>query len=138
MNGTDPSALPTGYGVYLFQTVLALAAVCLLAYIVLRFGLKRLYGVGRGGDKALMRVVERLPLDPRRSIHLVEVAGRYVLLGTSESGVSFLTEIDGQSLAHSMEEPTSAAPGRGPPGDVDGDDEGSLADEPLGSDDEPA
>lgn len=99
MNGVEVSTLPAGYGVYLFQTILALAAVCLLAYVALRFGLKRLYGVGRGGERNILRVVERLPLDPRRSLYLVEVAGRYVLLGTSESGVSFLTEVDSEQVS---------------------------------------
>lgn len=115
MNGTEVTALPSGYGVYLFQTVLALAAVCLLAYVVLRFGLKRLYGVGRGSDSNLLRVVERLPLDPRRALYLVEVAGRYVLLGTSETGVTFLTEVESETVdeppvdeppASSLEPPT--------------------------------
>jgi len=99
MNGTEVSTLPTGYGVYLLQTILALGAVCLLAYVVLRFGLNRLYGGSRRGQSQLLRVVERLPLDPRRSLYLVEVAGRYVLLGTGDSGVRFLTEVDGEGLS---------------------------------------
>lgn len=94
---SDP-AVPTGYGLYLLQTLLALGAVCALAYVVLRWGAKRLYGVGRPGQQ--MRLVERLPLDPRRSLYLVEVSGRQLLVGSSENGVTLLTEVsrDGPEL----------------------------------------
>lgn len=95
-------SLPTGYGLYLIQTVLALGAVCLLAYVVLRYGAKRLYGAGPRPGKVLT-LVERLPLDPRRAVYLVDVAGRRVLLGTSDQGgVTFLTEV------------TAPSPERGP------------------------
>lgn len=94
---SDP-AVPSGYGLYLLQTLLALGAVCALAYVVLRWGAKRLYGIGRPGQQ--MRLVERLPLDPRRSLYLVEVAGRQLLVGSSENGVTLLTEVsrDGPEL----------------------------------------
>lgn len=87
---SDPT-VPTGYGLYLLQTLLALGAVCLLAYVVLRWGAKRLYGVGRPGQR--MRLIERLPLEPRRSLYLIEVAGRRLLVGSAESGVTLLTEV---------------------------------------------
>jgi flagellar protein FliO/FliZ len=88
---SDP-AVPTGYGLYLLQTLLALGAVCVIAYVVLRWGAKRLYGVGRQGQR--LRLVERLPLEPRRSLYLVEVAGRVLLIGSSESGVTLVAEIE--------------------------------------------
>lgn len=116
MNGTEVTVLPSGYGMLLLQTLLALGAVCLLAYVVLRYGVKRLYGLGKPGQ--LLNIVERLPLDPQRSLFLVEVAGRYVLLGTSESGVRFLTDVDGERvaevLASAEEEATSSRVSRSP------------------------
>jgi flagellar protein FliO/FliZ len=91
MNGAEVG-MPTGYGLYLLQTLLALGAVSLLAYVVLRYGLKRVYGRAREGAK--LRVIEHLPLEPRRSVYLVEVGERYLLLGTGERGVSFLAEVE--------------------------------------------
>lgn len=91
MNGADVG-MTTGYGLYLVQTLLALGAVCLLAFVVLRFGVKRLYGRAREGST--LRVVEHLALEPRRSVYLVEVGERYLLLGTGETGVRFLTEVE--------------------------------------------
>jgi len=127
---SDP-AVPTGYGLYLLQTLLALGAVCVLGYVVLRWGAKRLYGVGRPGQR--MRLIERMPLDPRRSLYLIEVAGRQLLVGSTEQGVTLLTEVspDGPELVEmkvsvSAEEddavdtekeeaaPTKTSPGRSP------------------------
>ena len=90
MSGVE--GVPSGYGLYLVQTLLALGAVCLLAYVVLRYGVKRLYSAGRKG--ARMRVIEHLPLEPRRSVYLVQLGSRYLLLGTGEAGVRFLTDVD--------------------------------------------
>ena len=88
---------PTGYGWLLLRALLALAAVCLLAYVVLRFLSRRVYGAAAGGG--LMRVVARLPLEPRRSLYLVEVAGRYLLVGLGENGApTTLAEIDAATV----------------------------------------
>jgi flagellar protein FliO/FliZ len=97
---------PSGYGWLLLRGLLALAAVCLLAYVVLKYLGKRVYGAGAGGG--LMRIVARLPLEPRRSLYLVEVAGRYLLVGTGENGApATLAEIDAATVKASA----PAAPG---------------------------
>ena len=99
---TVPEA-PAGYGWLLLRALLALAAVCLLAYVVLRFLSKRVYGTAAGGG--LMRVVARLPLEPRRSLYLVEVAGRYLLVGLGENGApTTLAEIDAATVKSSAAE----------------------------------
>ena len=92
----DPAAVPTGYGLYLLQTLLALGVVCLLAFVLLRWGAKWLYGAGRSGQR--MRLVERLPLEPRRALYLVEVAGRRLVLGSSENGVTLLVELEPETV----------------------------------------
>jgi flagellar protein FliO/FliZ len=96
---------PSGYGWLLLRALLALAAVCLLAYVVLRYLGRRVYGAAAGGG--LMRIVARLPLEPRRSLYLVEVAGRFLLVGLGENGApTTLAEID----AAQVKEATPAAP----------------------------
>ncbi len=90
MNGAE--SVPTGYGLYLLQTLLALGAVCLLAYVVLRVLARRIHGLGRKGR--LVRVVEHLPLDQRRSLYVVEAGGRTLLLGASEAGIGLVAELE--------------------------------------------
>lgn len=106
MNGVEATGLPSGYGLYLLQTLVALGVVCLLAWVVLRFGLRRLYGVGRR-DRPLMRVVDHLSLEPRRSLYLVEVEGKRLLLGTGEQGMSLLTEVDPAPVEPAEEDATT-------------------------------
>ena len=44
-------------------------------------------------------MVSRVPLEPRRSLYVVEVAGKTLLVGTSEMGLSVLSELDAQEVA---------------------------------------
>ncbi len=90
-------ALPGGYGATLLQTLLALAAVCVLAWVVLRWGAQR--GLGTGRLAGRVRVVERIPLDPRRSLYVVKAGERVLLLGVGDGAApSLLTELDASLL----------------------------------------
>ncbi len=46
-------------------------------------------GVGRGGARR-MQTIERLPLGPQHSLHLVNVSGRVLLIAVSPGGCSLL------------------------------------------------
>lgn len=89
----------------IIQTFLALAFVCVLAYVIFRWLMPRLVAVRPAGG--MVRVVERAPLDARRSLYVVEVAGRWLLIGSSESGVQLVSELDAaraEELARESEE----------------------------------
>jgi len=86
-----------GYGAMLLRVILALAGVCLLAYVVLRFLSRR--GYGGASPDGLLRLVARLHLEPRRAVYVVEAAGRYFLVGTGESGApTTLAELDAEAV----------------------------------------
>lgn len=52
-----------------------------------------------GARGTRVKVLERVQLDPRRSLYLVEVAGRGLLLSAGENGApALLTELDLDSL----------------------------------------
>jgi flagellar biosynthetic protein FliO len=78
--------------------ILVLLAVCAIAYATLRWGLKR-FQAGAAMQAGGMRVVERLGLEPRRAIYLVEVGRRYFLVGASEGGMVLLGEVDADTAA---------------------------------------
>ena len=85
--------LPSGYGMVLLQAVLALVAVCLLAWVVLRWAAK--LGVGRVSKSGDIEVLERVALDARRSIFLVRVRDQVLLLGVGDGAApSFLGELE--------------------------------------------
>lgn len=92
----DAAELPGGYGVALLQSLLALAAVCVLAWVVLRWAAKR----GQGfGVSSRVKVLERAALDARRSLYLVEVGERVLLVGVGDGGApALITEVDPATL----------------------------------------
>jgi flagellar protein FliO/FliZ len=82
------------YASYLVQTLVTLLAVCALAFVVL-YGARRL-GVGR--PRGPIELVGLLPLDARRSIYLVKVAGQVIVVGASEAGFTKLGEMAATDL----------------------------------------
>lgn len=54
----------------------------------------------------MLDVVARVALEPRRSLYVVAVANKTLLVGTSEMGLSVLTELDGTAVkAHETPTP---------------------------------
>ena len=45
-----------------------------------------------------MKVIARCPLEPRRSVYVVEAAGRSFLIGVGEGPMTVLAELDGEKL----------------------------------------
>jgi flagellar protein FliO/FliZ len=88
------AAAGASYGDLLVTSLLVLGAVCIAAFIAVRV-LGRLLATGRARGTHLLDVVARVPLEPRRSLYVVEVAGKTLLVGTSEMGLSVLSELDG-------------------------------------------
>ncbi|MEO8549862.1 MAG: flagellar biosynthetic protein FliO [Kofleriaceae bacterium] len=85
------------YGDLLVTSLIVLGVVCVVGFLAVRlFG--RLLSTGRTRGAHLMNVVSRVPLEPRRSLYVVEMAGKTLLVGTSEMGLSVLTELDAQEV----------------------------------------
>jgi flagellar biogenesis protein FliO len=81
------------YGDLLVTSLIVLVVVCVAAFVAVRvFG--RLLAGGRARGAHLLDVVARVPLEPRRSLYVVAVAGKTLLVGTSEMGLSVLSELD--------------------------------------------
>jgi flagellar biosynthetic protein FliO len=104
--GLPPAA--TGYGVQLVRSLAALAGVCVAAWWVLRWAAKR--GLGQMPKGRALRVLERVPLDARRSLYLVQVGQKRLLLGASEQSLSLLAELRPEDLAS---EGAASAAGQG-------------------------
>jgi flagellar protein FliO/FliZ len=86
----------------LLETMLALGLVCGLAYLVFRLALPRLNTIRSANS--MVRVVDRVGLDPRKSLYVVEVAGRWLLIGASEAGVHLVSELDAKTAEEASEE----------------------------------
>lgn len=78
----------------LVQTVFALLLVCGLAYLIFRVILPRL-AVNYGSNN-MVRVVDRIGLDARKSLYVIEVAGKWMLVASSENGVQLISELNAE------------------------------------------
>ena len=87
--GAQATELP-GLGGSLLLSFASLGVVCLVAYVFLRW----LSGRGVGRAAGPLRVLARCPLEPRRSVYLIETAGRCFLVGVGEGPMSLLAEVD--------------------------------------------
>lgn len=76
----------------LVKTMLMLGVVLLFAYLTLHKGLGKL--VERQNVGRRVKVVERVALDQRRSLFLVDVDGKQMLLAAGEGGVVHLRDVD--------------------------------------------
>lgn len=102
-----PSLAPSFAG-SLAVSFLSLGLVCLLAYVALRWMARR--GSGLRSGRGPMRVLGRCPIEPRRQLVVVEVAGRTLLLGSAEGGLSLLAELSPEEAQNFEREAGAAAP----------------------------
>ena len=72
----------------------SLGVVCLVAWGTLRL----LAGRGVGKASGAIRVVARCPLEPRRSVFVIETAGRCFLVGVGDGPMALLAELDADKL----------------------------------------
>lgn len=84
----------------LVQTTIALGLVCGLAVLIFRYILPKLNIVSF--NKSIVRVVDGAALDARKRLIVVEVAGKYLLLASSESGVQTISELDGGEVERAV------------------------------------
>src|ERR1700722_16986071 len=76
----------------------SLGVVCLVAWGALRL----LAGRGVGKVSGAIRIVARCPLEPRRSVYVIEAAGSCFLIGVGEGPMSGLAELDGERIKDAL------------------------------------
>jgi flagellar biosynthetic protein FliO len=87
--GPSASELPS-LGGSIALSFVSLGLVCLLAYVALRWLSRR----GLGHTSGPLKLLARCPLEPRRSVYLIEAAGRCFLVGVGEGPMALLAELD--------------------------------------------
>jgi len=85
------------FGMLLLRTFFFLALVCLLIYFVLRKVLPHLVQIP-GIRNRNIKIIERLPLDQKKSLLVVEVQDKAYLLGCSENSINVLMELDREKM----------------------------------------
>lgn len=83
---SSPAEAVAGAWAMMVKAVVALAAVLFLAYVILGKGLAK-FGQKAGGAKRI-HVVDRVGIDAKRTLYLVEVDGVRTLVGAGEGGMT--------------------------------------------------
>jgi flagellar protein FliO/FliZ len=86
----EQSSAGADLGLLVVETVAILALIAAAAWLFVRFVAPRLRGI-KGESR--MRVLERLPLEPRRSLYIVEVDGAPHLIGVADGSIRLLKEL---------------------------------------------
>jgi len=91
---------PESMGWMLVRTLFVLGAVVASIYLTLNVGLRKLMGLQGNvpGKHTVVSVVERLPLDPKRSLFVVKAADEYLLVGGGEAGLQLLSKLDTEAV----------------------------------------
>jgi flagellar biosynthetic protein FliO len=74
------------------QTFVALALVCGLAYLIFRLVLPRVNF--NFSSNSMIRVVDRIAIDARKNLCVIEVAGKWMLIAVTENGVQLVSELE--------------------------------------------
>jgi flagellar biosynthetic protein FliO len=109
MGGADDGP---SLGWMLIRTLVVLALVVALIYLSLNWGLRKLMGVKGmpGSGSGVVKVLERIPLDPKRALFVVQVSDEYLLLGGGEAQVNLLAKIDAEAMEKMRAERASRQP----------------------------
>lgn len=81
-------------GRYLLETTLLLVVMCALAVIVLWIARR----AGVGSARGPIQLVGQLPLEARRSVYLIRIAGKVLVIGVAEGGMVKLGELSDAEL----------------------------------------
>lgn len=83
------------------KLILIFAVVLVGVLVTLRVWLPRLTGM-RQLSSGPIAVLARYPLEARKNLYIVQAAGSYLLVGTSESGLHFLTALEPAAVETSL------------------------------------
>ena len=93
----------------LVRTMIVLAMVVALAYLTLNVGLRRLLGIRAPVGTSVVTVLERVTLDQKRSLFVVEAGGEVLLIGGGDSGLSLISKLDRAAIDKARSAPSSAS-----------------------------
>ncbi|MBL8149453.1 MAG: flagellar biosynthetic protein FliO [Blastocatellia bacterium] len=96
--------LGDGWTIFLVvvKMCLMLGAVCLLAFLTIKYLLPKLAGI-QSQQGTLMRVVARHTLEPQKTLYIIDVAGKQLLLGVTTDRIQVLSELEQGAITAALE-----------------------------------
>jgi flagellar biogenesis protein FliO len=97
-------------GLVLVKMLLGLGVTIGVIYLSLAYVARRLqqFPALKG---SVLKIVERVPLEPRRTLFLVEAAGDFLVIGAGEGPMALIAKLDSEKARAAMAEAKAAAAG---------------------------
>jgi flagellar protein FliO/FliZ len=106
-----PKSSASGFGAAFTKMILVLGGVCVLAYIILGKVLPRVMRVpAPSGAHRIVSVVDRLPIDPKRSVLVLRVADAHYLVGVTDHNISLIAKLAEEQISQAISESNVAGP----------------------------
>ncbi|MFT3838014.1 MAG: flagellar biosynthetic protein FliO [Myxococcaceae bacterium] len=87
------------FGWMLLRTVAVLGVVIMLAWFSLNYGLRKLMGLKPVvGGASVVQVLERVPLDNKHSMFVIQAAGEYLLIGGGEGNLQLISKLSKEDV----------------------------------------
>jgi len=102
----------TSYSLLILRTVAVLAVIIIAIYLVFRFLLKSRKRVV--SDTEMIKVLATYPISANRFIKVVDIVGKILILGVTDSNINLITEVEDKEISDRIKLLSSKeGPGRG-------------------------
>jgi flagellar biogenesis protein FliO len=96
---TSPPPIPETNLWFSFFKVFGLLGLLLFGcYLLLRFLGRRVGGLREHSPAGRLELVDRLGLEPRRSVYVLRIGTRYVAIASTEAGIQVLMELPPEAV----------------------------------------
>ena len=92
---------------YVLSLIILFIGVIALAYLTSRFIAAKMGGIGQSAGSSIHMT---LALGPNRNIHLVEMAGRFFVVGATEQSIQLLFEVDSPEQIEAIRNSAKTSP----------------------------
>ncbi len=76
------------------KMIFAMIIVIALAILLLRYVLPRITFARSKGVRTDLQVLDRIPLDAKKALYVLQIGGRRVLISASENHIGLVTELE--------------------------------------------
>ena len=94
-----------------FKLLLVLCGILVLAYLTIRHLIPRIIGINTSASGPI-QVLARFPLEPKKTLYAVRAGADVLLIGSSESGLQLLKQLDPADFQRAVEEIDTAKGGQ--------------------------
>ena len=101
------------------RTVVMLSAVCLLAYLLLGKLMPKILQIEPpAAQRRLLKVIDRLPIDQKRSVMILQLGDEYFMIGAAEQNITLMSKLDAEQVERLLAEAEVPSPALARLGDL--------------------